>query len=81
MLQRYQELDAEVLRGLIDPALFRWDGSRYVAEIPPAGQIRPFDARWIHASVPVTLLVSRNALAGALDAKPWPSARLEESTS
>ena len=25
------------------------DGTRYVAEIPPAGQIQPFQARWIHA--------------------------------
>lgn len=71
--RNYNVRDA-VAAGLVDPALFGWDGTRYVAEIPPAGQIRPFEARWIHASVPVTLLVSRNALAGALEAKPWPSA-------
>jgi hypothetical protein len=72
---RYQNqlysLSQAVAAGLIDPRIWRWDGFQYVSETAPTASFPPFDARWVHANVPLTLIMSRRApLAPALAAHP-----------
>lgn len=52
-------LTQAVARGLMDPTIWRWDGTRYISEIPPGGELRPFEGRWVRAFRPVTLLIPR----------------------
>jgi hypothetical protein len=50
-------------RGLIDQTIWSWDGSRYIAQVPPDGVFGPFDARWVRALAPVRLIMTRGASA------------------
>ena len=54
-------LNAAIDRGLIDRTLWTWNGRQYVGAAPPQGQILPFDAAWVHAFVPLTLILPRQA--------------------
>jgi len=54
-------LHAAIDRGLISGTIFSWNGTKYVGASPPQGQILPFDAVWVHAFQPVTLILPRQA--------------------
>src|SRR5262249_55329549 len=54
-------LNAAIDRGLIDRTIWSWNGTQYVAASPPQGQILPFNAVWVHALQPLTLILPRQA--------------------
>jgi subtilisin family serine protease len=52
-------------QGLIQSGIFRWDGTRYILSVWPQGELRPFEAVWVFAHQPITLVIPRAGSVGA----------------
>lgn len=60
-------LSQAIAAGLIDPAIWSWNGTRYISNVPPGGELLPFEARWVRAFRPLTLIIPKGAaLPGAI---------------